>query len=175
MFYSLFRFLITPLDTIKTTLQVEGDTGYDLLLVKIRGGGASILWNGALANTFASFISSYPWYLAFNILDMMLPKGDSLLRTAAMSFISTCVSDLTTNSIRVIKTVKQVSRKQITYRQALSDVIKKDGISGVFCRGLGTRMLTNTFQSMLFSVVWKRVECYLNSAPSGSTLSTVDT
>jgi hypothetical protein len=34
-------------------------------------------------------------------------------------------------------------------------VIAKDGIQGLFLRGLGTKLITNGMQGILFSVLWR--------------------
>jgi hypothetical protein len=34
-------------------------------------------------------------------------------------------------------------------------VIATDGLLGFFTRGLGTRILTNALQSIMFSILWK--------------------
>lgn len=44
---------------------------------------------------------------------------------------------------------------EITYREALALVLEKDGVSGLFGRGLKTRLLTNAIQGAAFSVLWK--------------------
>ncbi|GMH69476.1 hypothetical protein TrST_g11100 [Triparma strigata] len=177
---SLWRIFITPFDTIKTTMQVEGEQGYVLLEVKVRESGLSVLWNGAVGNALAAFAGSYPWFLVFNLLDATLAPSASLLRPAFMGLVATCVSDVVSNSLRVLKTVKQTAAKNISYYQALRLIVAKDGLAGVFCRGLGTRLITNMVQSMLFSVIWKGVEGSLNSGlptslPVGLSASVVPT
>ena len=41
-------------------------------------------------------------------------------------------------------------------------IIEKDGVVGLFTRGLGTRVLANGFQGILFTVLWKYFEEQLN-------------
>jgi len=41
-------------------------------------------------------------------------------------------------------------------------VLEKDGMFGLFGRGLKTRILTNGLQGLLFSVLWKGFEDILN-------------
>ncbi|GMH66178.1 hypothetical protein TrLO_g12472 [Triparma laevis f. longispina] len=86
---SLWRIFITPFDTIKTTMQVEGEQGYVLLEVKVRESGLSVLWNGAVGNALAAFAGSYPWFLVFNLLDATLAPSASLLRPAFMGLVAT--------------------------------------------------------------------------------------
>jgi hypothetical protein len=37
-------------------------------------------------------------------------------------------------------------------------VVEKDGVQGLFLRGLGTRIIANGMQGMMFSVLWKYLE-----------------
>lgn len=62
------------------------------------------------------------------------------------------------NSIRVTKVSKQASTVPISYAAAVRGVIAKDGLSGLFFRGLSTRLLANGIQGMVFSVAWKSIE-----------------
>jgi hypothetical protein len=34
-------------------------------------------------------------------------------------------------------------------------VVAADGLAGLFLRGLGVRLLTNSLQSIMFSILWK--------------------
>ena len=68
------------------------------------------------------------------------------------------MSDCVSNVIRVLKTTVQTSPTKITYQEAAKQIIEKDGITGLFARGLGTRLLTNGIQASLFSVLWKLFE-----------------
>merc|ERR1712106_537363 len=65
---SLWRILITPIDTWETTLQVQGKEAMAQLGAKIKNEGPMVLYQGALANALASFVGSYPWYFVFNSL-----------------------------------------------------------------------------------------------------------
>ena len=50
---------------------------------KVDAEGLPVLFQGALANAFATFVGNYPWYLTFNSLDEMLPMaptGDLALK-----------------------------------------------------------------------------------------------
>jgi hypothetical protein len=68
------------------------------------------------------------------------------------------VSDCLSNSIRVIKTFKQTAKEKITYKQVVSQIIEKDGLAGIFLRGLQTKLLTNAIQGIAFSVAWKYIQ-----------------
>ena len=148
-------------------MQVQGKEAMGLLSNKIKNEGVMVLYQGAIANAVASFVGSYPWYFTFNLLQQALPKQDELvlklLRNAACGFGATCVSDVTSNFIRVLKTTVQTSAEPISYVEAAQQIIEKDGVLGLFTRGLGTRVLTNAIQASLFSVVWKYLEGRMNA------------
>ncbi len=81
-----------------------------------------------------------------------------LARNAGIGFASSVVSDCCSNSLRVIKTTKQTSQTPITYGTAFRMITEKDGLTGLFGRGLRTRILANGFQGLTFSVIWKALE-----------------
>jgi hypothetical protein len=82
----------------------------------------------------------------------------TLLRSAGMGFVSSVVSDTTSNSMRVVKTVKQTSPEVISYPETVKLIIAQDGVKGLFLRGLGTRLLSNAAQGVMFSVLWKYID-----------------
>ena len=57
-----FRMLLTPIDTLKTTLQAQGARGTALLGRRIKTYGIGSLWWGALATAAATFVGHYPWF-----------------------------------------------------------------------------------------------------------------
>lgn len=105
-------------------------------------------------------------FATFNLLNEKLPQYEEahkkLGRRAFIGFCSSVISDSISNSLRVIKTTKQTSQTPITYKDAVTMVIEKDGVIGLFGRGLKTRILTNGIQGLLFSVLWKGIEDALN-------------
>jgi hypothetical protein len=161
---SLWRILITPVDTLKTTLQVQGKEAMGQLKTKVANEGVMVLYQGAIANALASFVGSYPWYFVFNALQESIPMAPAgviwlkLLRNALCGFGATCVSDCVSNVIRVLKTTVQTAETSISYTEAAKQVIEKEGVLGLVTRGLGTRLMTNGIQASLFSVVWKVLE-----------------
>uniref|UniRef100_A0A7S2WCX6 Mitochondrial carrier protein n=1 Tax=Mucochytrium quahogii TaxID=96639 RepID=A0A7S2WCX6_9STRA len=160
----LWRVFLMPVDTLKTVLQVEGTKGPGVLKNKIKSGGPFVMYHGAVGAAGATMVGHYPWFFTFNTLQEKIPMpgedevGKKLARNALIGFCSSFVSDCTSNSIRVIKTTKQTSRETISYPQAVKLVIEKDGVSGLFIRGLQTRIIANGFQGMLFTVLWKYME-----------------
>jgi hypothetical protein len=111
----------------------------------------------------------------------------SLARSAFLGFCSSCVSDVSSNSLRVIKTTKQTARlsrqkpqgdnqddnsnnkndtngssstptTDISYGEVVRLIIEQDGLAGLFGRGLQTRLLTNSIQGAVFSVLWRYLQ-----------------
>lgn len=155
-----WRILITPIDTCKTILQTDGDKGWERLMGKIEKGGPLVLWHGWEGNYIANVVGNYPWFFIMNLLSsrIAVPAGNiaKLIRSASIGAASSSVSDLVSNSIRVVKTKKQTHESaDISYMGAAKEVMDKDGVYGVLFRGLETRILTNVLQGAFFTVVWK--------------------
>jgi len=196
----LWRIVLMPIDSSKTAMQVEGEDGLKQLLALVTNEGPGPLYNGALAQAAATAAGHFPWFLTYNYVDGAIPlvsASDDLLlslaRSAFLGLCASCVSDVTSNSLRVIKTTKQTARlgstsrtsdiensndkapvegqeemtttaiseaknevgEDITYREVVRIIIEKDGLAGLFGRGLKTRLLTNAIQGSLFSVLFK--------------------
>merc|ERR1711879_909519 len=77
------------------------------------------------------------------------------VRNACIGFISAGVSDTCSNSLRVLKTTRQTALTPISYKDAATQIIEKEGMVGLFGRGLKTRILTNGMQGALFTVDWR--------------------
>merc|ERR1711959_855335 len=115
---ALWRVLITPVDTFKTTLQTDGAKGMTILKDKMAKGGIAVLWA-----------------------------------------VASSVSDVISNSIRVIKTKKQTTADaSVGYVGATKQVLSESGLYGLFLRGLETRLLTNVLQGAFFTVLWKAIQ-----------------
>lgn len=155
-----WRVFLMPIDALKTNMQVDG--GLNILKNKINKGGYRVLYNGTLASMSATFVGHYPWFLTYNLLSQKIPEKDNLsytlLRNAGIGFTSSVTSDCVSNSLRVVKTMKQTHSENINYKKTVYDIINKDGIEGLFGRGLKTRILTNGIQGMMFTVCWKYIE-----------------
>jgi len=162
-----WRIFLMPLDTLKTTMQVEGQHGMSKVMAKVSKGGPTVLYHGALASAGATFAGHYPWFLTFNTLNANIPVPDGQLnklgRTAFMGFCSSFVSDTFSNSIRVVKTYRQTSDVPVTYKEAVQTIVAKDGWGGLFGRGLQTRLMANGVQGVMFSVMWKFFESKINT------------
>ncbi|KAK1227245.1 hypothetical protein PQX77_009758 [Marasmius sp. AFHP31] len=154
-----FRMILTPIDTLKTTMQTQGRQGLTILKTRIQRYGIGTLWYGALGTAAATFVGYYPWFGTYNYLDEHLPQDETLyqkfLRRALIGFVASVVSDTVSNSLRVLKTYRQVNHVRISYWNAAKAVIRQDGVGGLLGRGLKTRILANGLQGLMFSVLWK--------------------
>ncbi|KAK7039418.1 mitochondrial carrier [Favolaschia claudopus] len=159
---ALFRMILTPIDTVKTTLQTQGKSGMRILRNRVRMYGLGSLWYGAFATAAATFAGHYPWFGTLNFLEDTLPEAHTLLqkllRRAFIGFCASITSDTISNSLRVVKTYRQVNETRIGYFDAARAVIATDGLIGLFGRGLKTRILANGLQGLLFTVLWKFFE-----------------
>jgi len=155
----VFRILIMPIDAFKTTLQVRGNNGIEIIKGKIKTNGVRTLWNGSLASASATMIGHYPWFMTYNYLNTYLDKKDTfwgnLSRQAGIGFSASVISDTCSNSLRVIKTSRQTYKTDISYTKVVNNIIRHDGVKGLFFRGLDTRILANGINGMMFSVLWK--------------------
>ncbi|KAJ4420921.1 hypothetical protein N0V85_000389 [Neurospora sp. IMI 360204] len=156
-----FRMILTPIDTLKTTLQAQGPRGTAILRQRIKTDGVGSLWWGAFATAAATFVGNYPWYATHDYLLEIIPEpakhplGIWLLRLAFAGFVASVVSDSVSNSLRVVKTYRQVNDSKVSYSEAARLVIVNDGIKGLLGRGLKTRILCNGLQGLMFSILWK--------------------
>ena len=163
---ALFRISITPIDTVKTLLQVQGPSGMAVLSERVAKHGVLTMYEGALGSSFATLMGHYPWFITYNWLQKLVPPqaegAAKLLRSALIGFCCSFVSDCVSNSVRVVKTAKQTSREAASYFAVASQIVAQDGIAGLLFRGLGTKLLSNGLQAMLFTVCWRYLEEKLN-------------
>lgn len=162
----LWRILLMPIDASKTAMQVEGTDGLQALWGSVLERGPAPLYRGAVAQAAATAAGHFPWFATYNFLNAELPvvADDvflSLARSALLGLAASCVSDCVSNSLRVIKTTKQTAQlgqqedKELSYPEVVAMIVEKDGLPGLFLRGLQTRLLTNAIQGAAFSVLWK--------------------
>lgn len=99
------------------------------------------------------------WFSTYNYLDETLPAPHTLLqkllRQALIGFVASVLSDTVSNSLRVVKTYRQVNETRVGYVAAARAVVAADGIKGLLGRGLKTRILANGLQGVMFSVLWR--------------------
>jgi len=158
---ALFRIGITPIDTFKTILQVQGSEGIAILKDRVAKDGLLTLYSGALGSSFATLVGHYPWFIVYNYLQKKVPAATGLLRqlrSALIGFLSSLSSDTVSNSVRVVKTAKQTAEVEMSYLATVSAIIAQDGVQGLFLRGLGTKILSNGVQAMLFTICWRFFE-----------------
>ncbi|KAL7545628.1 hypothetical protein ACHAWF_008981 [Thalassiosira exigua] len=165
-----WRVLIAPADTVKTMMQVHGTAGLDHLRAKMAKKGPSALYEGAMGASAATWVGHYPWFVTHNfleaycvrnrILDAHLSRQNPMrknLRRALLGLISSLVSDVCSNALRVLKTYKQTSVEPVGYAEAAARIIEKDGLAGLLFRGLTSKLTANALNAMLFTVVWKAI------------------
>lgn len=78
-----------------------------------------------------------------------------MARQALIGFCATLISDTVSNSLRVIKTSRQVHEREVGYLTIAKNIVAVDGLLGLFGRGLKTRLTVNGCQGIMFSVLWK--------------------
>ncbi|GAA5881297.1 hypothetical protein JCM3774_000960 [Rhodotorula dairenensis] len=171
---ALFRMVLMPIDALKTTMQTDGTRpALRILGARVRRYGPATLWAGAFATAAANFVGSWPWFATYNALsaNLPMPRDDhvwaKLARQALIGFVASVVSDTCSNSLRVIKTYRQVHRRKVSYRRAAEVILRTEGAQGLFGRGLKTRYLANGLQGLLFSVLWKAFADLLDKRWSG--------
>jgi len=158
----LWRIILMPIDTSKTAMQVEGAEGLARLKDRVMESGPGPLYQGSVASAAATAAGHFPWFLTYNFCNDRFPvisKEEDLLlflvRSAALGLAASCVSDCFSNSLRVLKVYKQSSPDELSYTQVVQNVIQESGLTGLFVRGLKTRLLTNALQGSVFSVLLK--------------------
>ena len=77
-------------------------------------------------------------------------------RHGLIGFCSSVISDCCTNSLRVMKAIRQ--SENVSYRTAATMVVEADGLIGLFGRGLQTRLVANGCQGLVFTALWKALE-----------------
>jgi len=158
---SVWRIFLSPVDAVKTNLQVNGNL--DELKRKIGKEGVLSLYDGCLLSAGSTLVGHFPWFMTFNQLDTRIPQAKSalgkLIRSAFIGFLCSLISDTCSNFLKVLKTTVQTGDK--TYSEAIKEMYDKDGIY-MLTRGLKTKLLSNALSSIMFSIMWKYFEAKLN-------------
>ena len=161
----LWRISVIPIDAFKSNLQIHGSNGMAVLKQKIAKEGYRSLYNGAKASYFATLVGHFPWFYTYNFLQEEIPKQESpilnFFRSGSIGFCSSATSDIVSNSIRIMKINKQTGN-EATYKEVVQNILKKDGVVGMFTRGLKTKLLINGLQGFIFVVVFDKMKSYLN-------------
>lgn len=163
---ALWRIAIMPVDTMKTSLQVDGSRGLQVLQQRLATEGVTCLFSGAAAASLATFVGHYPFFVTYNILSLWIPvvaeRGPivlKLLRSAAIGWCATLTSDVLSNPVRVVKTVKQTSADGLGYMEVVQRIVAEEGwVQGLFLRGLESKLVANAIQGMMFMVMWRLLE-----------------
>ena len=111
---ALFRIGITPIDTLKTTLQVEGPSGLSLLYARVEQNGPMTLYSGSLGSSFATLVGHYPWF-TYDALQRLCESGQWHRSAGALCADWLRVRahfDVVSNSVRVVKTASRPPRKR---------------------------------------------------------------
>jgi len=153
------RVAFLPLDAWATMKQVEGKEGLRRLVAKARARPAAV-WQGAGGMYCASLVGHYSWFLTSNSLCCAAPRHGRAswathAQNAAIGFSSGAISDLCSNSLWVLKTLKQTLPEPVPYADLARRVVVKEGFQGLFGRGLKMRVITNGTQGAIFTVGWK--------------------
>lgn len=162
---SLWRVFLMPVDTCKTVLQVEGSAGFENLKAEVFSGRISSLYRGSLSMLIANMLGHYSWFFSHNLLDDYISPASNnmnmLIRSGIIGFAASVVSDIISNSMRVVKTYKQSSYKNgkqgesLTYVNIIRMVLSEGGFTSLLFRGINSRILSNGLQSVIFTVCWK--------------------
>lgn len=172
---AFWRILLTPLDLLKTNLQVLGPEGLHRTLERARLYGISTLYSGALGNYGANIVGHYSWFFVNNKLETMVPEkyATKNTRRALIGTCSALTSDIISNGIRVIKTYKQTSDTPISYREAVAELVLDSGFGFVY-RGLQMKLVCSILSSILFSIVWKSTMDRMKSKQQASASNKTD-
>ena len=157
------RSVLMPLDVIKTNYQVKGKNGFHIVKENVKKSGPRLLWNGTLAQCTATVIGHFPWFFTYNFLNEKIPVRkniyEELFKQGGIGFCSSLSSDILVNGFKVVKTTKQTTRINTSYKDIISEIIKKEGFFGIY-RGFKTKIIINGVNGMIFSVCWKLIRDY---------------
>lgn len=162
---SFWRLCLVPLDTLKLTSQVHGTGAGKVLSRRLRDSGMLELWSGAVAVFMVSWVASVPFWAVYNTVFEYWPAPQTgtmhLVRNGFAGIVASVASDLASNWLRVLKVKRQAAEEGSIgaegYLVDAMDVIAKDGIIGLFFRGIGTKMLAGAVQGAFFSVLWNHL------------------
>jgi len=154
-----WRVLITPLDTMKTATQVQGDEANRIMRARVDKAGIGQLWSGMMGNFCAHYLGCYPWWATYNTLEVLWVSSESAFaqyfRLAVIGAMASIVSDCCSNAPRVVKTIRQCHPDpNVGYIAAANGVLKVEGIFALFYRGIAARMTANVLQGSFFAIVW---------------------
>lgn len=155
-----WRFVLTPVETVKLMVEVEGaQHGLALLSQRLATHGAGTLYAGATAGAAAAAAAHWPWFLTHTWLTRVVPPGKTragaLWRSAGSGFAASVVSDVFANPARVLKAQVVTASGALSYGMALRGVLSDGGVVALLSRGLGAKLIANALQGLVFSVLWR--------------------
>ena len=156
----LWRICIMPVDTFKSSLQVNGNNGIPILRKRIAQEGVITLYNGAGASAVSTIAGHFPWFFTYNYLNTIFPREDyreahqRVMRSAFVGFCSSSLSDVVSNTFRVIKVNRQTQTGNDSYSSLIKGIIRKESVFGLMTRGLKVKIITNGIQGMVFTVLF---------------------
>lgn len=74
MLAGFWRLSTLPIDAWKTSKQVYGGTGLQVLLTKFKSHGIPAFYQGGVASALATMVGHYPWFVTNNYMEHYLPK-----------------------------------------------------------------------------------------------------
>ena len=157
------KLLMTPLDTISNSYQVNGKKlGKKYLINKYNNQGIKSLYYGLVPNLLISFIGHYIWFSSFSYLDYNIKDEiiNNNIKNGLIGFSSSIVSDIVINPIRIIKTIKQSEKKNTSYLEIIENTFS-DKINKNIFRGMYLRTFINAFNSSIYVILWKKIESSL--------------
>jgi hypothetical protein len=155
-----WRAALTPLDTLKLVLEVDGvEAGLSHLRSRVAQNGMATFFAGAVGVGVTAAVSHWPWFTVNNLLQQRLPQAAShpgqLWRAALIGFVATLCSDVVANPMRVLKVTVQTAVQPLSYRAAAAAVVAKGGATALLTRGLMAKICANALQGVVFSVLWR--------------------
>ena len=167
---SLLKLSLSPLDTISNSYQVNGNKlGKDYIKNKYNKYGIRSLYYGFTPNLGISFIGHYIWFSSYSYLDYYFKNDEIILnknilnkniKNGLIGFSSSILCDLVVNPIRIIKTIKQSNKDNITYRKIINNTFSNQ-LDKNLLRGLYLRTFINAFNSSVYVILWKKIESLL--------------
>lgn len=156
------KLFLTPLDTIANNYHIFGDKGKTIIKKKINDNGLKILYNGGSSIMVLNIFSSYIWFTSLLYLEKktepLYAKYNHSIINGFNGLLSSILTDITTNPIRILKTYRQTNMYNYGYIDSIKSIVKEKGLFNFLTRGLGSRLIIHGIQSSLFLITWKKIE-----------------
>jgi hypothetical protein len=144
---TLTKTILLPLDTIGNVYQTKGKNNNIIKLNNKKYGKISY-YNGFSCFFFINMIYKSSF---FYLLDKLKNDKNTSLNNMINGIISSSLSDILVNPLRVIKSKKQNNYMNISYY----DIIKKIRYKELIKRGLLNRIFINSLSNGFFIMIWK--------------------